>query len=398
MSEVKPLKVVHFSTTDFGGAYRAAERINVSMRAAGVDSQLVVRTKTRQNTDCIEYFKSDFGRFVSKVKNVGNLLLSSGLLVTDFFGTDISKSVYVKEADIVVLHWVNSFISYGGVKKLIETGKKVVWVMHDEWIYTEGVHCAYERQSVNAIADKILGKLNIHLKKIVYSGAGISFVAVSNWIREQALKSDILRGEHIVVINNPLDTSVFKPCDQDANNPYRTENRKIVLFGADKATNNMNKGYNYLVDALKKLDGKEYSAVCFGESPEGTRIKLDNIDIIYTGMITDDEVLINLYNLADVMVVPSIQEAFGYTCCEALACGTPVVGFDTSGLKDQIIHKENGYLAKPGDPDDLTEGIRYCIREHDRLSLKARETAVERNSYPFIGKRYVDLFDEITGS
>ncbi len=395
MNESRPVKVVHFSTTDYGGAYRAAERISACMKRAGIDSQLIVRTKTKKDTDCIEYFDSSVGRFISKAKNAGNLLFSSGLLVTDLFGTDISKSRFVKDADVVVLHWVNSFISYRGVKQLVKTGKKIIWVMHDEWIYTEGVHYTCERPYVSKTALKILGPLNLRLKRWAYSGSHITYVAVSGWIREQALAGSVLCSEDVRVINNPLDTDKFRPeavTDSGCfENPY---NKKIILFGADKATGNVTKGFSFLLEALKELDGNECLAVCFGAAPKDSRIKLDNIDIIYTGPINDDDRLIGLYNSADVMVVPSIQEAFGYTCCEALACGTPVVGFDTSGLKDQIIHKENGYLARPGDTKDLAEGIRYCLSEGDRLSVRARVTAVSRNSYPVIAGQYMDLLGE----
>ncbi len=119
--------------------------------------------------------------------------------------------------------------------------------------------------------------------------------------------------------------------------------------------------------------------------------KPDNMEIIYTGPINNDEELINLYNLADVMVTPSIQEAFGYTCCEALSCGTPVAAFDTSGLRDQIVHKENGYLARPGDEEDLREGILYCIENSEKMSLNAVKRVRDNNSYKVIGDKYLNL-------
>ena len=393
------MKVVHFSTTDYGGAFRAAERISASMRAAGLDSQLVVRTKTRQDTECVEYFNSSISRLISKIKNVGNLLLSSGKLVTDIFGTNISQSEYVKDADVVVLHWVNSFVSYGGVRKLSKTGKCIIWVMHDEWIYTEGVHLSYERKLVNMISLKLLGMVNLWLKRKSFASIGITFVAVSNWLCEQAMNSSVLQGEDIRVINNPIDTNLFRP-KESVNTRYfdNDDNKKVILFGADKATTDPNKGFVYLVKALKLLEEDDYIAICFGPAPENSKVDLDNIDIIYLGQINNDEKLTDIYNVADVMVVPSMQEAFGYTCCEALACGTPVVGFDTSGLRDQIIHEENGYLAKPCDPEDLARGIRYCIREYDRLSFRARETVISRNSYPAIGHKYFDLVCERTSA
>lgn len=384
------MKVVHFSTTDYGGAYRAAERISVCMKSVGIDSKVVVRTKTRQDTDCEEYFKRYPGRLISKIKNFANLLLSPGKLTTDMFGTDVSGSSYVREADIVVLHWVNSFISYKNVRNLVRTGKKIIWVMHDEWVYTEGYHCTFERDETPGIIKNILAKINIRLKIFSFAGKGITFVAVSSWLREQALKSRILKNETVITIHNPLDTEKFKSGD-NSNAKYNDNGKAMVLFGADKATYNENKGFSFLIEALSELDGNKYHAVCFGNSPQNTRVRLENIDIVYTGIIDNDDELIRLYNAADVMVTPSIQESFGYTCLEALACGTPVTAFDTSGLRDQIIHMENGYLAKLRDSKDLLNGILYCIENKDRLSIKARERAVSLSSYQLIGRKYADL-------
>ena len=388
------LRAVHFATTDYGGAYRAAERISACMKNAGIDSRLFVRTKTRPDTDCTYYFNGRMGRFISKVKNVCNLVFSSGNLVSDLFGTDISVSSSVREADVIFLHWVNSFVSYRSVRRLADTGKKIIWVMHDEWIYTEGYHYTCERVEDPGLYVRLLSRMNMRLKRSSFAERNITFVAVSNWIRDRAIESDILLGERILTIHNPLDTDLFKPLEV-RENPYDTGNRKVILFGADKATSNKTKGFSYLIEALKYLDGTEYCAICFGNAPMESRVTLDNMEIIYTGSITDDHELIKLYNLADVMVTPSIQEAFGYTCLEALACGTPVAAFDTSGLRDQIIHRMNGYLAAVGDPHDLARGIKYCVSNRERLSLKARERAVKLCGYPVVGAKYAALLDEV---
>ncbi|MCR5421728.1 MAG: glycosyltransferase [Lachnospiraceae bacterium] len=371
------MKVVHFSTTDYGGAYRAAERINACIKQAGIDSKVIVRTKTRQDTDCISYFTSPFGKALSKVKNFCNLMLSSGKLTTDVFGTDISGSEYVKDADVVILHWVNSFVGYRNVRQLAKTGKKIIWIMHDEWVYTNGVHCGFDIKDISVFKQKVLGAFNFYLKRKYFSGNGIVFVAVSNWIKERAKDSKILENEKIEVINNPLDILKFKPRDR-VEDKYKIKGRKIILFGADKATSNENKGFKYLVEALQMLEGDKYTAICFGQAPGESRRVLENMEIIYTGTINNDDELINLYNMADVMVVPSAQEAFGYTCCEALSCGTPVVAFDTSGLKDQIIHKENGYLARLFDVKDLCKGIQYCIENKDGHAIKAMKKVREK--------------------
>ena len=124
------------------------------------------------------------------------------------------------------------------------------------------------------------------------------------------------------------------------------------------------------------------------------KIKLDHMEVQYIGTIRDEEVLAEWYNIADVFVAPSIQEGFGYTVCEALACGTPTTAFAVGGMLDQIIHKENGYLAELYNAQDLAKGIQFCADNRNALGERAREWVVAHNSYDIIGEKYCKCFAE----
>jgi glycosyltransferase involved in cell wall biosynthesis len=68
-----------------------------------------------------------------------------------------------------------------------------------------------------------------------------------------------------------------------------------------------------------------------------------------------------VYAAADVFVAPSVQENLPNTVMEALACGTPCVGFKIGGMPDLIEHQLNGYLASPFDIDDFVAGIKWVL-------------------------------------
>ena len=395
------MKVVHFSTVDFAGAYRAAERISQSLKHVGVDSRVVVRSKTKPDTDAIPYFNNPVSGIISKVKNAGNLILSSGPVGTDLFGTDISGSQFVRDADVIFIHWVNSFISFEGINKLASTGKRIIWVMHDMWPFTGGCHlnfgcdefskeCHNCPQITNRSKSDIAAR-NLIKKKTAYAHDNISFVTVSNWMKDTADKSAILSDHNVFMIHNPINTEIFNPGTDSITGTSADDAKKTILFGAYGTTTDENKGFRYLTDALRKLDGSKYRAVCFGNSPDDHPIHLDNIDIKYVGVVNDDSILIDLYRKADVTVVPSLMESFGYTCLESMACGTPVVAFDTTGLRDQIIHTDNGYLARYKDTDDFSDGIRFCCDRSAELGINARKTAVDNCSYDVIGNQYLGL-------
>ena len=400
------MKVVHITTTDFGGAYKAVERIQGCMRVCGIDSDILVRSKFF-NTETIEVMDTPLRKLISKGRNFCNLFLSHGEVVTDRFGADITGHPKVKEADIIVLHWVNSFISSASIRKLNRLQKPIIWVMHDMWPFTGGCHYdAYCECYMNECGQcpfikhkrkRDISFQNLKGKQKLYDDVDISFVAISKWEMECAQASRPLQSKSISWISNPVNTDAFRPLDRNViRERMGIADKKIILFGADKAIENKTKGFRYLLEALRHIDGTQYVAVCFGQAPESDRVSLPNMELIYLGNIRDESVLAQWYNAADVFVAPSLQEAFGYTVCEALSCGTPVTAFVVGGMLDQIEHKTNGYLAKLYDSQDLAEGIVYCVGNRERLGHVARERVVSHNSYKVVGEQYCQLCRQVS--
>ncbi|MDP8933007.1 MAG: glycosyltransferase, partial [Cyanobacteriota bacterium] len=117
----------------------------------------------------------------------------------------------------------------------------------------------------------------------------------------------------------------------------------------------------------------------------------------YLGRL-EDETLAKVYAAADVMVVPSRYEAFGQTASEALACGTPVVAFNVTGLKDIVDRQQNGYLAEPYDSEDLARGIAWVLEDperHQKLCRSARLKVEEKFTLEVQAREYKKLYEQV---
>lgn len=399
--ETELVKIVHITTIDGGGAYHAALRLHQCLLQLGEESEILVRTKKRKDSPAKEVFATPIGRTVSKAKNAVNLLRVDGQIFSDVLGTDISTHPAVKNADMIVLHWINSFLTARELRKLNALGKPILWILHDMWLFTGGCHydeyCAGYRQGCDACpmlkkgTAGTLAARNYEQKlQLLEEMENLWIAGPSQWIVDCAGESRITKHKRLLFLPNLLDTELYSP----GLSVRSAKERRTVMFGAaDKGTANGLKGFSYLMQALEYLDREKYRLVIFGKS-EKCAAEEKGWDISYTGYITEERRLAELYRQADVFVTPSLQEAFGYTACEAMACGTPVAAFPVGGLQEQITHRKNGYLAAFKDAEDLARGIEYCAEHSEEMGQAAREAALQY-SYDRLGEEYRRLFQRM---
>lgn len=315
------------------------------------------------------------------------------------------------KSDIVHLHWIADGLL--SIKSLAKINKPVVWTLHDSWAFTGGCHVPYECKRYQNFCGKcpVLGsKKNNDLsasilsrKEKVWKGLDITIITPSQWLAECASSSKLFRNKKINVIPNGIDTNRFKPMEKRVVRDFLSlpHDKHIIMTGAIGIDSDINKGFHLLKDALRLL----YSQIpretielsIFGMSKPENPPDL-GVTTHYLGRLEDEISMALIYSVADVFIIPSIQESFGLTALEALSCGVPVVGFNSCGLKDVIDHKITGYLAKPYDPDDLSRGISWVLNDNDRrlsLSQNARKKVESNFSIKSVTERYLDLYKEI---
>ena len=295
----------------------------------------------------------------------------------------------------------------------MNSGKPVVWTMHDIWPATAICHltlgCNNFKQQCrrckylpggggdNDLSAKVWNK-----KKRIYEKSDIHFVACSRWLADQARQSQLLRGRHVFAIPNPIDTRVFAPKNkiESAERMNLPTNKRLILFAAQRATN-VNKGLAYLIEACNLLaaqypEMKEGIAlvVLGGKANQAVaELPFPTIPIDY---VSDTATLVSLYNAVHTFVLPSLSENLPNTIMEAMACGVPCVGFNVGGIPEEIDHQKNGYVARYRDAADLAQGIRWVLCEADyaELSAQAVRKVLANYSQQAVALQYIEVYNQ----
>ena len=330
-------------------------------------------------------------------------------------GSDITRLPEFKEADVIHLHWVNQgMLSLKGIRKILDSGKPVVWTMHDIWPATAVCHvtldcrhfeqqCGHCRLLPGGGGDNDLSAQVWRKKQRMLAGSQITFVACSQWLAGEAQKSGLLQGQRVESIPNPIDTHIYAPQNQQEARQrvgLPTEGR-IILFASQRVTN-PGKGMQYLLEACRLLaeqhpEQKEQITVAIlGGHAEDIVGQLP-FRTCPLGYVNDEQRIVDVYNAADVFVLPSLSENLPNTIMEAMACGVPSVGFMVGGIPEEIDHQENGYVADYRSSEDLARGIWWTLFEADRDAVrKACLQKVAHNySQQSVANRYLEVYESL---
>lgn len=224
----------------------------------------------------------------------------------------------------------------------------------------------------------------------------LHIVAPSRWLFNCISNSLVANktSASISCIPNVIDVAKFIPMKKSESKEKLSldSKRKYILFCAMDSANPY-KGFKYLVDALSILENEEYEYIVMGKCDREDFPQLIRPKLHIMGFISKTEVLVDIYNASDILLITSVAENFPNVVLEAMACGVPVVGFDTGGIKDQVVHKETGILVKNFNSQGIAEGAKWILNNptYSKISLAAREYVV--NNYSF--EKILDIHKDI---
>jgi glycosyltransferase involved in cell wall biosynthesis len=380
----KKLNVVHlqYSTESAG---RAALRLHKAFLLEGINSSIItLQADEIPPTDKIQYLGKRavlLAIIDSKLQAYRNMntIKKFGLFSYPILGTNIAGMEKLKNADFIYIHWaLNGFLNFNSIEEIAKLNKPVIVFMHDMWAITGGCHYSFDCQKYKTKCGNC--QMFAKAKKNDFSEVGFNkkiklfskynnlfFVAPSKWLYDCAKQSALTKDKLVKLIPNLLDNIIFKPFDKNtAKQALNIDTSdRVIAFGA-VSIENAYKGWPFLKSALQLLKQdisfKNTTVIIFGSGYNKEIEEAIPFKTQFMGYLEDEYSTALVYNAADVFIAPSLVEAFGYVIMEALSCGTPVVGFEVGGILDMIKHKENGYIAKYKDAEDVCTGIKFCMQ------------------------------------
>lgn len=298
-------------------------------------------------------------------------------------------------------HWLNYKILF---EYLNQTDIKVVWTFHDCWAFTghcfhfvtkncdrwktECYDCPLQHEYPKTLVD--CSRKNFKLKKSLFGGSkNLSIVACSEWIGS-LVRESFLKDKYLQIIHNGVDLNIFKPSGKKMS--FLDGKYRII---AVSNIWNKEKGIQDIFK-LRDLLSDDFLITIVGIS--ANQVKTLPKGVFGIQRTQNVQELVDLYSSSDVLINPTYADTFPTTNIEALACGTPVITYDTGGSPGAI-DSNTGIVVGKGDVSGLAEAVKYIINNPEKFTTEnCRNRAVEHFNKDVQFNKYIDLYEDLLRS
>ena len=347
MPTKKALKIVQINTVQNGSTGSIMMSLHKQLLQDGYDSYVVWgRGRKAQNKN--EFYMGD------KLSIYFHFLYSRLTGKTGFASKRITKKLLKKldliKPDVIHLHnlhgyYINIELLFNYIKK---HNIKTIWTLHDCWAFTG--HCCYFDiskckcwQGHKCIDIKSYPKSSKNAslwcyrkKKQLFTGVkNMMIITPSSWLMG-LVKDTFLKHYSCHVINNGIDTDVFKELDSKKltfRKKYGLEDKIIILGVASPWTER--KGLNDFIELSEKIDNKKYQIILVGLLKK--QIKHLPRSILGLERTNNVDELVEIYNSANIFINPTREDNYPTSNIEAIACGIPTITYNSGGSGESVI-------------------------------------------------------------
>jgi len=328
-----------------------------------------------------------------------------------WFSTKKLEKFIIKEKfDLIHLHNLHGYyLNLDFVKYLGELGIPVVWTLHDGWPMTGC--CAYwfgcEQWKIECKKCPDLSRYPktfidstsfMWKKKKNYFSSGWNPVIVcpSQWLADR-VKESYLKEYQVKVIPNAVDIKIFKPKNKSTlRKKYEISSDKKIILCVAADLKDKRKGIQYFLESLKYVKVKNCMILMLGKVTNNDKIKNTGIEIRQMGYIKDKNSISDIYNLADVFCISSLDEVFGLTVTESMACGISVVGFKVGGILEQVT-EDCGILVNPKDTEALGRALEKLLNDDElrkKFSENCRKRVLQNYTIEKLTDNYIKVYNK----
>ncbi|MGG3560523.1 glycosyltransferase family 4 protein [Neobacillus rhizosphaerae] len=345
----------------------------------------------------------------NKYDNYAHALITRTTDKHGFASKNVTKQFIkkIEELDPDVIHLHNIHGYYINIKLLFDylktANKPVVWTLHDCWAFTG--HCAYfdyvgcdkwkvgcnncpEKSSYPSSSFIDNSRDNYINKKDIFNGVeNLKIVTPSKWL-SGLVKESFLSKYPVEVINNGIDVNIFQPTKSNIRKKYNIEKEYIILGVASMW--DRRKGLKYFIELSSKLNDNEVIVLVGLSEKQKEQLPKKIIGITRTNNIKE---LVDIYSAADVYVNPTLEDNFPTTNLEALACGTPVITFDTGGSGEPI-ENNTGFVVEKGDIAALVKRINQVKNERNNYKTDCVKRVLDHYEKESKYRDYILLYED----
>lgn len=340
------MKIWHLTKTLSGGAGQYSLRLSNALRAAGVESTVLVAEGIHgEGVEVLRRVDSPSRRLVARgFRSLSHRISCSAfqsLRGLEFY--DAPQPV--QTGDIVHLHGMTGWIGMAGLRRLIPSGARVFWTAHDLWMLSGGCvvyrGCDEFRHCCSACPIlrppwKMLARSELRKKQAFVNSFQIRPIANSQWMADRVRESTLFgRFERIPIIPPIVDAHYLAKDIPDLRRELGIPmGRKVISLGARSLDDKCKGIPEFLLQLSRNPElADKLTVLLFG--PGNIEIPA-NLDVRLLGNLPDPRELAKVYRTSNVYVSSSFMETFGMTLVEAQACGTPVIAFDVGGIRDAV--------------------------------------------------------------
>lgn len=389
------------SVCGVGSTGRIATDLYKVMKENGIEPKIAFGIGNAENIPKEDAFK--FGnKFDYYVHNAVSRITDRAGFYSKINTLKLLKFIKSYEPDIIHIHTIHGY--YVNIEILFnflkEYKKPVIWTLHDCWSFTG--HCAHfdligctkwktqcyncpiHREYPKSFTDN--SRHVYKLKKQLFTGVeNLTIVTPSQWLAD-LVKQSFLKDHTIRIINNGINLDVFKPIENDIKIKYQCENKYLILgvaFGWGKK-----KGLDIFIELAKRLDENKYKIMLVGTDEHIDKDLPDNIISIHRTQNQNE--LAEIYSAADLFVNPTREDTYPTVNMESLACGTPVLTFNTGG-SPEIIDETCGIVVEKDDIDSMyNEIINICENNVFTKEMCLRKSRMFDKNEKY--RNYIELY------